>query len=260
LCENESFCVRTPFSDGIISLLVSSFPVPSLIGARNRLIASLAGHRTGCFWLTDNGILVLLAQHFLSSSPCSDPIVLSVLRRVAENNVEIPQGPLIVSCLLQDLFARRGCAADILRTVTCIVEVLPGSIQEHDVNRIVSTHLKVEAPAVLYAVLGLLAVVDAGVLRTRAPQILTGIAALFSAKAIVPEMILAALDVMLVMHQHPEIRQRMSQMEVVRFVDECVEKIPEGDDRRTKILDAVSPLRLRGNVDRVSSSTDSYGL
>jgi hypothetical protein len=194
LSLRESFCERSPFCDGIIHLLRSAIVVKELTDATNRLIAALSQHRAGCAILTENGILVIVAQRFLSSSSASHPIIHRILRNVAGNRVEIPQGSLIVSCLMQDLFGSRdGSILEILATVAKIVQLMPGSIQEQDVHRIVTLYLRPNSPAVLRGALKLLACLDVNILRNTAPHIFTAISHIFQKPHLLyPELIVAA--------------------------------------------------------------------
>jgi hypothetical protein len=245
LCRSEPFCIQTPFSEGILQLVVASLAVPRLADAAHRLIAALADHRTGCFLMADHGVVILFVQRRLTAG-CNDPIVHAIFRRITRNNVEVPQGPLVVSCLTQDLFARRGSVVEILRTVASIVAILPGSIQEHDVHRIISSFLRDESPPVINAALQLLAMVDASMLRPRACQILAATARIFAARSLFVELVLSAVDVLLLIQQFQEVREGLERMEFNRFLTECLAFIPEDDESAMRLEQARDAMQSLG--------------
>jgi hypothetical protein len=254
LCENESFCLQTPFSEGIVRMIVSSLSTPLLTDAAHRLIAALAQHRTGCLFMADHGIIILFVQRRLSAG-YGDPVVNAIYRRITRNNIEIPQAALMVSCLTQDLFARRGSVVDTLRTVTSIVAILPGSIQEHDVHRIITSFLRDDSPQVTHATLELLAMVDASILGQRAVQILAATARIFGGRVLFLDLVLAAIDVLLVLHQFREVRKSLERIEFARFVTDCLALVPEDDERADRLSQALVSIQSIGEASRFGPGT-----
>jgi serine/threonine protein kinase len=233
LSLREIFCERTPFIDGIVHFLVSAIGVEELEDATYRLIAAMSQHRAGCGVLTENGILEIVAQRFLSLSASNSPIIHRILRNVAGNQVEIPQGSLIVSCLMQELFGSRdGAVLEILGTVTKMVEIMPGSIQEHDVHRIVASYMRLDAPPILRSALKLITALDVSVLRTLAIQIFGVIFQVFQRpEMLFPDLVVAAINAIMVLQLQLEFREALERVEFRRFVGELAALFPRDDPR-----------------------------
>lgn len=237
LCMNEPFCRLTTSMDGIVHLLIYAFSQDEFEAAATCLIGALAQHRTGCQILTDNGILDVFAQRFLSSSSSYNPVVHAILRNVSGNGIEIPQGSLIISCLMQDLVARPSNRTEILATITKLAEIMPGSVQEYDLQRIVMDYMGRETPAFVKVGLSLLSVVDPTVFRTMYQQVFSLICRLLNTPRFLnPDIIDRALDVVVIIAQQYETKELLMETDFIRFLDELIVLLPEESSYRDNFL------------------------
>lgn len=121
--------------DGLVRLLVDSLSRTTLVGHAVRLICALSNHPTGCRILSTNEILELFTQLFLTSSSGDLATSHMILKNIARNGYRIPQGPLLVSCLMQDINDDIAKRCMILSTLYEIVKTNPSSVQENDLHR-----------------------------------------------------------------------------------------------------------------------------
>ena len=237
LCMNEGFCKATTSMDGIVHLLIYAFSQDEFEGAATCLIGALSQHRLGCQILTDNGILDVFAQRFLSSSSSYNPVIHAILRNVSGNAIEIPQGSLIISCLMQDLVARPGNRTEILATIAKLAEIMPGSVQEYDLQRIVMDYMGRESPDFVKIGLSLLSVVDPTVFRTMYQQVFSLICRLLNTPRFLnPEIIDRALDVVVIIAQQYETKELLIETDFIRFLDELIALLPDESSYRQNFL------------------------
>ena len=240
LCSFEDFCTKLTDIDGILHLLVSSLSEKQLINNAVRLIGALSSHPVGCQILNDNGVLELFTQLFLSSS-CGDTLTTqTILRNVAKSGCDVPQVSLIVSCLMQDMMSEHSKKGEIMATLVALVETIPSSVQEHDLQRIVMQQLTQEKPLLVLLALQLFAVCDVNVLRNIYPQLLVSIYSLLNKpQMLYPEVIEAALRVISKLAAQYDITEFLKRTEMVRFIHEVIDLMPK-DDARIAELQTIS--------------------
>ncbi|OHT07609.1 TKL family protein kinase [Tritrichomonas foetus] len=243
LCGFEDFCTKLKDIDGVLHLLVSSLSEKQHVNSAVRLIGSLSSHNIGCQILNDNGVLELFTQLFLSSS-CGDTVTTQmILRNVARSGCDIPQVSLIVSCLMQDMMYEHSKKCEILDTLVALVETVPGSVQEHDLQRIVMQQVTQEKPLLVLLSLRLFAVCDVNVLRNIYPQLLAAIHALLNkSQLLYPEIIEEALNVINNLAKQFDLTEFLKKTELPRYIEEIVALLPEGNSRKevfTKLEDSI---------------------
>lgn len=232
LCIFEDFCTKLKDIDGILHLLVSSLSEKQLVNNAVRLIGALSSHAAGCQILNDNGVLELFTQLFLSSS-CEDTITTqTILRNVARSGCDIPQVSLIVSCLMQDMMNENSQKCEIMDTLVALVETVPGSVQEHDLQRIVMQQLTQDKPLVVLLALKLFAVCDVAILRNVYPQLLASLHSLLNKpQMLYPEIIGAALHIFANLARQYDLSEFLRRTEMIRFINEIIGLMPQDDVR-----------------------------
>ena len=232
LCKFEDFCIKLKDIDRILHLLVSSLSDKQHVNSGVRLIAALSSHPTGCQILNDNGVLELFTQLFLSSS-CDDTVTTqTILRNVAKNGCDIPQVSLIVSCLMQDMMYDHSKKCEIMDTLVALVETVPGSVQEHDLQRIVMQQLNQENPLLILLSLRLFSVCDVNVLRNIYPQLLGAIHGLLNnPQLLYPEIIKTSLVIVNNIAKQYDLSDFLKKTELIRFINEVIDLLPENDKR-----------------------------
>ena len=160
LTSNEEFCKETQEMDNIIHLLASDLMDERYRDYSIRLISAMSAHKTGCDILSDNGVFLPFAQLFLSSSLGDSSAAYTILRNAAKFGAQIPQVPLIVSCLMQTTMFEMARKNEILDTLIALVQNMQGSVQEHDLKTIILPQFNREGPQVVYRSLMLFAVCD----------------------------------------------------------------------------------------------------
>lgn len=234
LCAFEEFCQKLKDIDGILHLLVSSLSEKSHCNCAIKLIGSLSTHPTGCQILNDNGVLELFTQLFLSSSSGDTTTSHTILKNIAKTGCEIPQVSLIVSCLMQDMMYENAKKAEILDTLVALVEKVPGSVQEHDLQRIIMQQISQERPILVYLSLKLFAVCEVTVLRNIYPILLASIHNLLNKPQMMyPEIIEAALSVINNISRQFDLTEFLRKTELPRFVNEIIALLPDADPRIT---------------------------
>lgn len=232
LCEFEDFCTNLDELSGILQLLVTSLSDKMTVNNAVRLVCALSSHRTGCRILSENGVLDLFTQLFLSSSSGTAVAAQLVLRNVAKNGCQVPQCSLIVSCLMQDMIYQRANKAAILETIVALVETSPSSVQEHDLQRIVMQQFAQEGPIVVLLSLRLLKACNVEVLRNIYPQILVVVYDLLNRQQMLfPEVLLEVLLVVKKIANNYKIKEFLEKTEFKRFFDEIIKLIPVESSR-----------------------------
>ncbi|OHT02059.1 TKL family protein kinase [Tritrichomonas foetus] len=232
LCKFEDFCTKLKDIDGVLHLLVSSLGEKQHVNFAVRLIGALSSHSMGCQILNDNGVLELFTQLFLSSSCGDTATTQTILRNVAKNGCDIPQVSLIVSCLMQDMMYDNSKKCEILDTLVALVETVPGSVQEHDLQRIVMQQLSTDKPLLILLSLKLFSACEVGVLRNIYTQLLTSVHNLLNRpQMLYPEIIEAALDVICKLSRQYDLTDFLNKTEMVRFVQEVITLLPSNDTR-----------------------------
>jgi hypothetical protein len=246
LCSFEDFCTKLRDIDGVLQLLVSSLSEKSLFDKAIRLMGSLSSHAAGCQILHDNGVLELFTQLFLSSA-CEDAVTTqSILRNVAQFGCEIPQVSLIVSCLMQDMMSEDAKKSEIMDTLVALVAKVPGSVQEHDLQRIVMHQLAQDDPLLVLLSLKLFAVCASSALRTIYPLLLGTVHSLLNdRKLLYPEIIEAAVTVIQHIGAHFDVSDFLKKSELVRYVQEVVGLLPERDSRVGRLQKLVENFSVR---------------
>jgi hypothetical protein len=135
--------------EGVIKLLVASLSVESLIDPCLFLIGALSSHALGCNLISENGMLALFSQMFLSAGCGETSISLTILSNAAKNRAEIPQISLIVSCLMQDLMYTQTRKGLILATLRDLVSGAPMCVQEYDLQNSVMPLISTKQPPVV---------------------------------------------------------------------------------------------------------------
>ena len=232
LCGFEDFCTKLKDIDGILHLLVSSLSEKQHINSAVRLIGALSSHSIGCQILNDNGVLELFTQLFLSSSCGDTSTTQTILRNVAKSGCDIPQVSLIVSCLMQDMMYDHSKKCEILNTLVAIVETVPGSVQEHDLQRIVMQQFSSDKPLLILLALKLFMSCDVNVLRNIYSQLLSAIHSILNKPQLLyPEIIEAALNVVLKLSKQFDLTDFLKKTEIIRFTHEVINLMPEADPR-----------------------------
>ena len=233
LCMQEEFCAETTHIDGIIHLMVASLSVKPLVAPAVRLLAAFSTHVVGCELISDKGVLELFTQLFLSSSSGDMAVSHAILRNVANHSCEIPQRSLIVSCLMQDMMYEADGTCEILDTLIALIETMPGSVQEHDLQRIVMKLLNPEQPVlVIHLALKLFKVCEVITLRNIYPQLLAATYSLLDNPALsYPEIIQDCLEVIAKIGRQWDISEFVAKIQLARFVDDVKALLPAGDPR-----------------------------
>ena len=232
LCGFEDFCTKVKDIDGILHLLVSSLSEKQHINSAVRLIGSLSSHSIGCQILNDNGVLELFTQLFLSSSSGDTATTQMILRNVARSGCDIPQVSLIVSCLMQDMMYEYSTKCDILDTLVALVETVPGSVQEHDLQRIVMQQIAQDNPLLVLLSLKLFSVCDINVLRNIYTQLLAAIhSVLNKSQMLYPDIIEEALHVISNISRQYDLSDFLKKTELPRYINEVIALLPEGNPK-----------------------------
>ena len=231
LCLQEEFCAEATHIDGIIHLLVASLSVKVLVASAVRLLGAFSTHAVGCQIISDNGVLELFTQLFLSSSSGDTTVSHTILRNIAKHSCDIPQRSLIVSCLMQDMMYEAERRCEILDTLIALIETMPSSVQEHDLQRIVMKQLAPDQPVlVVHLALRLFKVCEVVTLRNIYPQLLAAIYTILDTPALsYPEIIQDCLDVIASVSQQHDISDFVRKIELARFVDDILTLLPQGD-------------------------------
>jgi hypothetical protein len=230
LCMSEVLCEAAAISfDGIISLLVSSLSVKSLVDSAVRLISAFSRHAIGCQILSEHGVLELFTQSFLSSSTGEDTAVAhAMLRNFAHQGCEIPQGSLIISCLMQDMLYDVPRRAEILDTLVALVEAMPNSVQEYDLQRIVMPQLNSDQVMLIRLSLRLFGVCNPSLLKNLYARLLVAIHKVLENYPYL-EIIDGCIGLTVGIARQFEVGDFIRKSEIVRFIREVVELLPEGD-------------------------------
>ena len=233
LCMHEKFCTETQYIDGIIHILVSSIRVRSLIDPSVRLIGAFSSHPGGCKLLSENRVLELFTQLFLTSW-CGEPeISHTILRNIAVNHSaesSIPQGALIVSCLMQDLVYAANKTCEILNTIIALVETIPGCVQEHDLQKIVMPQLLQNQPLLVRLGLKLFTVVEPSAIRNIYPLLLSQIYKILSnPNNMYPEIIEECLKVIIMIQENFDISEYIEKTQITRFLNDVIKLLPNED-------------------------------
>lgn len=232
LCSFEKFCTNVSDFAGILQLLVTSLGDKMTVNSAIQLMCSLSSHNVGCQILSDNGVLELFSQLFLSSSVGDVITIQTILRNVAQHGGEIPQVSLIVSCLMQDMIYQHSKKTAILETLIALVKTAPSSVQEHDLQRIVIQQFTQEKPLIVLLSLRLFAVCDMIILRNIYPQILVAIYNLLNRPQMMyPEIIQEILTILANMSKQYEIGDFLEKTELIRFFNEIIELLPKESKR-----------------------------
>jgi serine/threonine protein kinase len=232
LTMSEDFCNATTHIDGIINFLVASLSSKPIVGSAVRLVAAFSTHSLGCQILSENGVLELFTQLFLSSSSGEDTAIAhTILRNVANQNCEIPQGSLIVSCLMHDLIYEVTRRCEIMDTLVALVQTMPGSVQEHDLQRIVMPQLSREDPLLIRLSLKLFASCDPVLLRNLYPHLLGTIHGILdNPQFMFPEIIEACLEVVVITAQQFDIAEFIKKTELLRFINDAIALLGASDE------------------------------
>ena len=200
-------------------------------------------HPEGCQILSDNGVLELFTQLFLSSAG-SSTIAYAILRNVARNVCEVPQCSLIVSCLMQDMIHDRQRRCEILDTLIALIETNTGCVQEHDLQGIVLGQLAQENPLLVFLALKLFATCDTHLLRNIYPEILCHIHRILNnPKLLYPEIVESCLSTISVIACQFDIADFIEKIELERFVDEFIALLPKSDEHRSNIAYMVKTVK-----------------
>jgi hypothetical protein len=232
LTMSEEFCNATTYIDGIINFLVASLSSKPIVGSAVRLIAAFSTHSLGCQILSENGVMELFTQLFLSSASGEGTAIAHIiLRNVANHDCEIPQGSLIVSCLMHDIIYEETRRYEIMDTVVALVQAMPGSIQEHDLQRLVLPQLSRDDPLLIRLSLQLFAVCDPILLRNLYPHLLSAIHRILdNPQYMFREIIEACLEVIVIIAQQFDIEEFVKKIELLRFINDTVELLGPSDD------------------------------
>lgn len=242
LSMHAKFCKSTTYMDEIINLLVSSLSNKSLVSYAARLIGAFSTHSCGCKILINNGVLEIFTQLYLSSSSGDTSISQAIIKNVARNGCDVPQCSLIVSCLIQDLIYDVTRKAQILDTIIAIVEQIPTSIQEHDLQFTILPHLASEDPLLVQLSLKLFSVCDASILRNIYQQLLVSIYNLIQKKEMrYIEIIEECVNVLIVLKKQDYTKIFIQETKFEKFVQKVVAK-DEDKKRKENITYLVSTL------------------
>ena len=230
LCLHESFCVETSYMNGIINFVIKSISIKSCTKETFHLVGALSKHSCTCTHLKENGVFELFTQLFLSSYDGNSKISRTILRNFVKNENFIPQSSLIVSCLMQELTNDPKEANDILFTIASIVEILPESVQEHDIQRIIIPEMLKEDPQFVLLALKLLSVCETNLFRNiYVPVFAIVTKILDNPKLLYPEIIESAIDVLIIIVQQYDVAEYVSKTELPRYIKEVVNLLPDDD-------------------------------
>lgn len=238
LCLSEKYCKKTKHMDGIIQLLVTALSDKNHVNAAVRLIGALSSHPAGVPVLTDNGVLELFAQLFLSSASGDTTTNHTIMRNVAENGGEIPQVSLIVSCLMQDFVNDVVHRCEIMETAVSLVHTVPNCVQEHDLLKIVLPQVAIsDQPRLVYLSLKLLSVSDTTKLKSFYQQILRAICiVLETPKLMYPEIIEVALQTVRAIGEQFNLTEFIEKAKLVDFVNHVVSLMPQNDVTGNRLI------------------------
>lgn len=232
LCIHEEFCQKNEVVDGILHLLVSCLSDKQLIYPGARLIGSFSTHATGCQILSENGVIELFTQLFLSSSSGDTATSHTILRNFAKNGGDIPQGSLIVSCLMQDMIYDPMRKPQIMDTIVSLVKTMPCAVQEHDLERIVVSQITQGQPLLSFLSLELFKVCDIQALRNIYPRVLGAIYKMLNTKEnMYPQLIEISLEVLTRIHEQYDIGEFLRKTEIIGFVEKFLALMPATDKR-----------------------------
>ncbi|OHS93899.1 TKL family protein kinase [Tritrichomonas foetus] len=233
LCMHEAFCTQTQHIDGIIHILVSSVSAKSLVGPSIRLIGAFSSHPGGCKLLGENGVLELFTQLFLSSSCGDSELSHIILRNIARNchtHNSIPQGALIISCLMQDMLYDTNRKCEILDTIVALVKTMPGSVQEHDLLKIIMPQLLQCKPLLVKLALKLFSIVEPAIMRNIYPQLLSQIYKILNSRQLMyPEIIEECLKVVQTIEENFDISEFIQKTQLIRYINDIISLLPNED-------------------------------
>ena len=256
LCYHESFCTRTQYIDGIIHTLVKSISVKSLTKYAVHLICAFSSHPEGCRLLNENGVLELFTQFFLSTTNEVAEASHVILRNFARNNRKkstIPQGAMIVSCLMQDMIYDVDKRVEILETIVTLVKTMPGCVQEHDLLKIILPLISQQGnPLLMKLALKLFAIVEPVSLRNIYPQLLAQIYKILNNPELMfPEIIEECLKVVISVEENFDIILFLQKTQLSRFIQDVIKLLPSEDphlatfDNCLKKLNQISSVNVQ---------------
>ena len=222
LCLDEQFCVQTKYMDTILQLIVEFISRRDVVNEAVRVIAALSTHSSGCSILTENGVLDIFSQLFLAPQFGDTSRALAIFRNLSENNTEVPQVSLIVSCLMQDLTdATDEQRPEIVETIIYLIKLRPDCVQEHDIQNVVLDQTCRSAPpAMVLFSLRLLNTCHMSVLRNSYQMIINKVRDILNAQDVYPEIITEALILLRTLSTNFDISDFINKIQLSRYISE----------------------------------------
>lgn len=258
LTVNKTFCENaqkvatnqgSKIMDGIIHLLASSLTTTEqrVVNAALRLLLAMSMHETGCNILSENDVLELFVQHFLSSSFTDANLSYTILRNVVKLEVYLPQVPLIASCLLQSLLYDMSNKEKIMDTLVALVKSAPGCVQAPDLQVYVLRLTKQEYPVMVLQALRVLAAAAPEKLAAIGDDVLTAINYVLKTPTYHhPKIIKAALMVLQALGKKKVVlRDFIEGSHLIGFVEKVIQLLPEGDKRAKYMIEFIQEYRKK---------------
>lgn len=239
---SEDFCINTKYMDGIIHHLAHSLSgEPTVLNAAVRLILSISLHKTGCKILSEKGILDLFVQMFVSSSIIDNNSSYSILRNAMKfqkdiPQIEIPQIPLIASCLLHSLLYEYTLKDKILDTLVALVKKNPDCVQIRDIPTYILHITMRDAPLIVLQSLRLLAAIDSHKLAQISRDVLNSINQTLGEKNYQhPKIIKASIMILNSLRNHVDITDFIQNTKLINYLTHVCSML-SNDDKRLKTI------------------------
>jgi hypothetical protein len=137
---------------------------------------------------------------------------------------------------MQDMMSEDARKCEIMDTLVALVQMVPGSVQEHDLHRIVMQQFNQDDPVLILLSLRLFAVCETSVLRNIYAQLLGAVHSLLNnPELLYPEIIEVALTVIANVAKQFDVSDFLRRSELIRYVQEVVGLIPQGEQRRARL-------------------------
>jgi hypothetical protein len=139
---------------------------------------------------------------------------------------------------MQDMISEASDKHEIMETLAALVEEQPGSVQEHDLQRIAMQQLNQDDPWLVLLTLRLFSVCQSAVLRNIWGNLLGAIHRVLNKPHLLyPEIIEMALTVINNLGKHFDLSEFVRKAEIYRFIHEVQGLL--GDDPRGERLEGI---------------------
>lgn len=229
LCSSEDFCSTTLYIDEIIRFLISIMTNESISYLSAKLVCSLSNHRFGSQLLMESSVLDLFIQQFISSISCDYDSYHIVFRNVSKYGVPIPQCPLVVSCLIQEISSDSQSQAKSISTIFFILQNRSNVVHVVDlIHSIFEIIVISNSPLVVYFSLKVICISINNFPQSHSHRLLHVIHSILMNKDMhIPEIIETTLSILYSLSLIYDINAYIRLTQLSRFINEVIGLIPK---------------------------------